>query len=185
MTLPVPYTHQTSEPLVESRTNQSPALRTITVTVTGEVETPGPLKLIEGTTLKGLFEAARPRPTAYLAHADYGYALREGDEIHIPAVIQKTDGRIVLSDETLLRIRIRSSTTATDADDENTKPLININRADAETLQTLPRIGPGTAEKIIEYRETRGPFKKKDDLRRVRGIGQKTYKWLEALITVE
>ena len=167
-------------------------VRTISVTVTGEVEREGMLKLIEGTTLKGLFEAVRPKSNAYIDHADYAYVLQDGDEVHIPANIRKTPGRVSLSDESLLRIRVRSTAaprepagSSADRAGSTKAPLININRASTETLQTLPRIGPEMADRIISDRNTRGPFKTKQDLLRVRGVGRKTYQWLEPLISVE
>lgn len=141
--------------------------------------------MIEGTSLKGLFEAVRPKAGAYIQHADYSYIVQDGDEIHIPPNIQSS-GKIILSDESLLRIRIRSNPAiqAWKSKQEN-RTKININTAGIETLQTLPRIGPETARRIIAEREKHGPFRRKEDLLRVRGIGRKSYNWLEPLITAE
>lgn len=52
---------------------------------------------------------------------------------------------------------------------------VNINLADSTALQTLYRIGPVTAEKILEYREKHGNFKKITDLKKVDGIGDKIF----------
>jgi len=62
--------------------------------------------------------------------------------------------------------------------------LVNINTASSELLQTLPGIGPKTAERIIEYRQTAGRFASIEGLRNVRGIGPKRYERLKALIAV-
>ncbi|MDI6901392.1 MAG: ComEA family DNA-binding protein [Anaerosomatales bacterium] len=51
--------------------------------------------------------------------------------------------------------------------------LVDINTADAATLEQLPGIGPATAAKIVDDREKNGPFKTVDDLARVSGIGAK------------
>lgn len=52
---------------------------------------------------------------------------------------------------------------------------VNINTADAATLQTvLIGIGQAKAEAIIEYRKTNGPFKSPEELAMVKGIGLKT-----------
>jgi competence protein ComEA len=50
---------------------------------------------------------------------------------------------------------------------------ININTADAEQLATLPGIGQVKAEAIIKYREDKGKFKNINDLKEVKGIGDK------------
>ncbi len=61
---------------------------------------------------------------------------------------------------------------------------ININLADAETLQTLPGIGERLAQRIVEYRRYNGPFEKIEDILLVSGIGQAKFQALCALITV-
>lgn len=50
---------------------------------------------------------------------------------------------------------------------------INLNTASAAELQQVPGIGPATAEKILQMRKSYGAFKSVDDLRAVRGIGEK------------
>jgi competence protein ComEA len=49
---------------------------------------------------------------------------------------------------------------------------VNINTASAKELATLSGIGPRVAERIVEYRESHGPFKKPEDLRKVEGVGK-------------
>jgi competence protein ComEA len=48
---------------------------------------------------------------------------------------------------------------------------IDLNRATAEDLDAVPGIGPALAQKIVDYRNARGPFKKIEDLIEVSGIG--------------
>ncbi len=50
---------------------------------------------------------------------------------------------------------------------------IDINRADSAALVTLPGIGPIIAGKIIDYRNTHGPFRDLNSLKKVSGIGEK------------
>ncbi|MDD9973567.1 MAG: ComEA family DNA-binding protein, partial [Candidatus Poribacteria bacterium] len=52
--------------------------------------------------------------------------------------------------------------------------LLNINTASAEELQTLPNIGAGMAQRIIDYRTQHGNFTSVDALQKVKGIGAKT-----------
>ena len=63
--------------------------------------------------------------------------------------------------------------------------LVNINSASQAELETLPGIGPTTAQKIIEYREENGPFQSTEDIMNVSGIGPGTYERIKDLITVE
>ncbi|MGB3974962.1 MAG: ComEA family DNA-binding protein [bacterium] len=51
---------------------------------------------------------------------------------------------------------------------------VNINTASLEELQTLPRVGPKIAQRILDDRAANGPFKDATDLIRVKGIGPKT-----------
>lgn len=60
---------------------------------------------------------------------------------------------------------------------------VDLNRADAETLQGLTGIGPALAERILEHRETVGPFESLEDLAGVRGIGPATLEDLEGQVT--
>jgi len=48
---------------------------------------------------------------------------------------------------------------------------VNINTASVKELMTLAGVGRRVAEKIVEYRDAHGPFKKPEDLRKVQGVG--------------
>lgn len=61
---------------------------------------------------------------------------------------------------------------------------ININTANLEELQKLPGIGPSKAQAIIDYREKVGKFKSIEEIKNVKGIGEKTYEKLKELITI-
>jgi competence protein ComEA len=63
--------------------------------------------------------------------------------------------------------------------------LININTATAADLETLPRIGPALAQRIIDYRTANGPFARIEDIQNVRGIGPATFDQIKDLITVQ
>src|SRR5699024_1934204 len=60
---------------------------------------------------------------------------------------------------------------------------VDLNTADATALQTLPGVGPVTAEAIISHRQTQ-PFAAVDDLLLVKGIGPKTFESLKDLVSV-
>lgn len=60
---------------------------------------------------------------------------------------------------------------------------INVNRATQSELESLPGIGPVTAQKIIAYREAHGDFQRIEDLLQVPGIGPATLEQIRDLIT--
>ena len=62
--------------------------------------------------------------------------------------------------------------------------LVNINTADAELLATIKGIGPALAQRIIDYREQNGAFKSIDEIKNVRGIGEKKFDAFKDKITI-
>lgn len=62
---------------------------------------------------------------------------------------------------------------------------IDLNRASASELDKLPGIGPSKAKAIVDYREKQGAFRTIEELKRVKGIGDKTFDTLQPFITVE
>jgi len=61
---------------------------------------------------------------------------------------------------------------------------VNLNTADAAALDTLPRIGPALAARIISWRDANGRFAAVEDLLAVSGIGESTLDGLRDLVTV-
>ncbi|MEN8153578.1 MAG: helix-hairpin-helix domain-containing protein [Acidobacteriota bacterium] len=61
--------------------------------------------------------------------------------------------------------------------------LININTANVAKLSKLPGIGKKKAERIIKYRKKNGRFRRKQEIMKISGIGEKTYKKFEKMIT--
>ena len=61
---------------------------------------------------------------------------------------------------------------------------VNLNTATAEQLATIPGVGPKMAERIIDYRQKNGGFKKIEDLMNVSGVGEKSFLKMKPLITV-
>lgn len=61
---------------------------------------------------------------------------------------------------------------------------VNINTAGVEELETLPGIGKSKAEAIVKYREENGRFKSAEDLKQVKGIGEKVYEQISAQVEV-
>ena len=62
---------------------------------------------------------------------------------------------------------------------------LNLNTATAAELATLKGIGPAKAQAIIEHRDKNGDFKSVDDLKLVRGVGDKMLEELRPQLTVD
>jgi competence protein ComEA len=61
---------------------------------------------------------------------------------------------------------------------------VNLNTANQAQLESLPGIGPKAAQRILEYRQKNGNFKKVEDLMNVKGIGEKAFLKLKPMLTV-
>jgi competence protein ComEA len=74
--------------------------------------------------------------------------------------------------------------TASGASSAAPAAMVNINSAGVDELVTLPGIGKAYAERIVEYRQKNGPFKKVEDILNVRGIGEKTFDRIKDRLTL-
>jgi comEA protein len=61
---------------------------------------------------------------------------------------------------------------------------VNINTASAAELELLPGIGPAIAQRIVDYRKEH-PFKERNQIMRVKGVGQKTFAKIKDYLTLE
>ncbi len=78
----------------------------------------------------------------------------------------------------------QGSSRAPAAAKETMETPVNLNTATAAQLETLPGVGPATAQRILEYRQKSGGFKKIEELMNIRGIGETSFLKLKALVSV-
>jgi competence protein ComEA len=136
---------------------------TIAVHVLGAVERPGFYELRDGArVLDAIAAAGGLLETADPAGVNLARFLTDGEQVRVPLL-----GEV-----------------ATAAPGLTADGLVNLNSADAATLETLPRVGPAMAARIIAWREANGGFGSVDDLRDVTGIGERTFAELQPLVTV-
>ncbi|EJO5346420.1 helix-hairpin-helix domain-containing protein [Clostridium botulinum] len=133
----------------------------IIVYVNGQVNNPGVYKLNENSRLQELIKMAG----GYTSNADtckLNLAKKLKDEDYI--YIEKKSG-----DDSNKNNKGAETKSSIDTDGK-----IDLNSASKEELKTIPGIGNVTAEKIIDYRENEGEFKKFEDLKAIGRIGEKT-----------
>jgi competence protein ComEA len=99
------------------------------------------------------------------------------DEINLAAaVVDGTQIRVPHVGEVPAEVSAASDTTASG--------MVNINNADVAALDSLPGIGPTTAQAVIEQRTKDGPFAKIEDIQNVKGIGPSLFAQIKTRITV-
>ncbi len=62
---------------------------------------------------------------------------------------------------------------------------ISLNEADIDEIEMLPGIGPSLARRIIEYRNQNGDFKNIEDLKKVKGIGDRLFEKIKPYIKTQ
>jgi competence protein ComEA len=90
--------------------------------------------------------------------------------------------RTVLS---LILVVLTTAALAGAAGGQGPTGVVNINTADSEQLQLLPRVGPALAGRIIEFREASGPFQSVDEIVAVKGIGDRSFEKLEPYLATD
>lgn len=63
--------------------------------------------------------------------------------------------------------------------------VVNLNTATIDELTRLPGVGPSKAQAIVDLRDSRGPFRRVEQVLFVRGIGRATFRRLRPMLTVE
>ncbi len=146
----------------------APTAGPITVFVSGKVSQEGLYVLPVGSRINDAIQAAG----GFLADANssglnLAEVLEDGEQIEVPG----------LSASAATGSPIQLETRAAD--------LVDINTASVEQLDSLPDIGPITAQDILDYRSAHGPFVSIEAIMDVPGIGQGKYDSIKDLITVE
>lgn len=143
----------------------------IVVHVSGAVKNPGIYKLLAGSRVHDAVMLAQPLPEADLDALNLAAPLTDGQKVPVPKKGEAVDAATAL-------------TANPSASPGITGGKINLNTASLSELDSLPGIGPATAQKIIDYRTKNGGFKSVDELEQVSGIGAKKLENIRDLVTV-
>ncbi|HIE37821.1 MAG TPA: ComEA family DNA-binding protein, partial [Anaerolineales bacterium] len=137
------------------------------VYVSGAVANPAVYRLPPGSLVEEAVRAAGgPTPDADLDRINLARELVDQQQVYVPRMGEESpqpalSGGVTASDE----------------------PLIDINTAAPAELESLPHIGPATAQRIVEYRQDHGPFETIEEIMEVPGIGPVTFEEIRNRIT--
>jgi competence protein ComEA len=149
---------QVQVPTLKSGEEQIPTVQVITSTpgsytvyMTGEVaQSQSIITLPPGSRVEDAIQAAGGATTnADLSLVNLAQVVRDGDLIYVPPLVGE----------------------AIETPTPNHPPVVNVNTATVEELDTLPGVGPALAQAIIDYRTQNGPFAGLSDLDNVPGLG--------------
>ena len=133
-------------------------ISTVTIYVSGQVESPGVYELPFGSRVSDAIEAAGgPTTDADLSYLNLALLLSDTEHIYVPSAVESRSAEF---------------------------EIININYATQEQLESLSGIGSTIAQQIIEYRTEHGLFSTIEEIQKVPGIGPSTFEKIKNHITV-
>ena len=198
-----PGTQSTAQPGAnpsESAQGGASGEATVRVHVAGAVNNPGVYTLpAQGRAVDAIAAASGAAADADLDRVNLAGALSDGVQIYVPhrgetaapAQIQPNGGTANAGQANAANGASQGGTQPQPArtlipagSAQKGSTPVNINTATAEELQTLPRIGPAMAQRIIAWREAHGGFRSVDELDAVPGIGPSMLENLRPLVTV-
>ncbi|MBC9785012.1 ComEA family DNA-binding protein [Heliobacterium chlorum] len=161
----------------------------IRVHVSGAVNKPGVYQMPAGSRVDDALRLAEASPNADVEAINRAALLTDGRQLVVPA-LRSENG----SAESLKNGQAAGATTSGGTSRALSKgssggsgyaaAIININSADASELDKLPGVGPALAQRILQYRETKGPFQRVEDIQNVPGIGPKKYNDMKEMLSV-
>ena len=158
----------------------------IFVHIDGYVNNPGVYQIKENERINVLIEKAGGLKNGYsIKNINLAAKLSDGDKVYIPSI----------EEEKSLGNQNNNNVSTIGKDKNNGNNLnnnvsitknnkININTANVSELKQITGIGESTANKIIDYRQNVGKFKKIEDIKEVKGIGESKFESLKNKITI-
>ena len=159
----------------------------IFVHIDGYINNPGVYEIKENDRIKTLIDKAGGFKEGYsIKNINLAAKLSDGDKIYIPSVSEEknieNNNINTNSNSSGKGQNVKTDRNNVSVMKNNSK--ININTANISELKQITGIGESTANKIIDYRENVGKFKKIEDIKEVKGIGDAKYESLKNKITI-
>lgn len=170
----------------------------VVIYVSGAVKKPGIYTLPQGARLHQAIQKAggfgRGAQEDALNLAGF---LQDADQVHVPLKQESstpTSTRVATSNGQGRVLGKQATTTVTPTHTQTSlnggkfhtpgEGHIKLNSAPLEELQRLPGVGPSTAQSIVDYRQQHGSFQELEELKEVRGIGEKKFAKMEPFLTL-
>lgn len=166
----------------------------IIVHISGAVKQEGIVELEENSRIADAIEKSGGlKENAETKEINLAYKLEDGMKIYIPTKeeVQNKQNLEVNQENQYIYEGTKENGSQVNNPQGNSEPKetnrnkkVNINKASQEELDSLPGIGPSTADKILEYRKQNGNFKSIEDIKEVSGIGESKFEKIRDMITV-
>lgn len=147
---------------------------TVTVHVTGCIHNSGVYTLPTGSrVIDAVKSAGGEKQDANLEAINLAEPLKDGEQVVIPSKESAALPSAGAPDYASTPSRAHRSSASRGHAGAKTSGVVNVNSAGPVELEQLPGVGPATAAKIVDYRNSSGRFRSIDQLLEVKGIGPK------------
>lgn len=166
----------------DSKAKKADDTKRISVYISGAVSNPSVVSIDSDMRLdKAIEKVGGLTKDADVERINLAMKLEDGQHYIIPYKGQKNidDANLKVSDSTGNTMDKSSGGMGSDS------KKININTASKEELDSIPGVGPSTADKILDYRKEKGKFKSIEELKNVSGIGDKKFEKMKNNIAVD
>lgn len=150
---------------------------TIIVHIAGSVKNSGIIFAKEGARVSDIISLAGGLiDEADISKVNLAYMVEDGQKIYIPSIHDKEEHYITGEN---------GEGIVEQGNIEKPNTVVNINTANQTELETIPGVGPSTANNIINYREENGKYKTIEDIKNVPGIGDSKFENMKSYIKVK
>jgi competence protein ComEA len=174
----------------------------LVVYVSGAVKKPGVYSLTKGARLYHALQKAEGfKPGAQEDALNLAGYLEDADQVHVPLKAtapsqtlptaqqapRSAQGRVLGKSVLAPKAATGSTTSPSPSGEKFHAPgdgKVKLNAATTEELQKLPGVGPSTAQSILDYRQAHGAFKELEEIKEVRGIGEKKFAKMEPFLSL-